>query len=391
MGDPASPSGRSAELARAVFDEARADTDGMLEHLAALVAMESPSFAIAECDRLAGRIAEDATACGATAELVPGPNGLHMHAQLRGSGRTRTAILCHHDTVFPVGTTASWSFARAATRVTGPGVCDMKGGIVVALRVLQALRSRPDAYSVVEFVSVPDEEVRDGAPDTFDRLRGFDAALCMECGREDGSIVSERKGGVWTQIVAHGRAAHAGTEPDAGRNAAAAIAAEAVRLQALHRARPGLSAQVTRLSGGTNINTVPDEAELVMDVRAATAADLEWASGHLDPAPFDGVTMERRDLARTPAMERTAAVRRLASAARSYGDALGEPFGEATTGGTSDAAYTAGLGIPTIDGLGPIGGLDHTRDEYADIASFASRCAVTAGLICAVEDGLLDG
>lgn len=383
------PSDRAATLARAVLDEARADADAMLERLAELVDMESPSYAIAECDRVAERIAFEAAAGGAHVELVPGTNGLHVHARLTGGGRARVVLLCHHDTVFPLGTTATWSFSRDDARVYGPGVCDMKGGIVVALRALAALSTRPDAYGTVEFVCVPDEEVRDGPLETIDRLSGVDAVLCLECGREDGSIVSERKGGVWAQLVAHGRAAHAGTEPDAGRNAAAAIAAEAIRLQALHHALPGLTAQVTRLSAGTSINTVPDYGELVVDVRAASTADLTWASAQLEPLAFDGVRIERTDIARTPAMERTPAVRRLASAACHLGEVIGDPFGEASTGGTSDAAYAAALGIPTIDGLGPIGGLDHTRDEYAEIGSFASRTAVIAGLVRAVEDGLL--
>lgn len=385
------PSDRSVALASAVLREAQADTGAMLELLAELVALESPSYAIAECDLAAERVAAAAAAAGAEVELVPAVNGLHLHAQLRGTGRARVVLLCHHDTVFPLGTTATWSFSTDGERVYGPGVCDMKGGIVVALQTLRALASRPDTFGVVELVSVPDEEVRDGPQETIGRLAGYDASLCMECGREDRSIVSERKGGIWARIVAHGRAAHAGTEPDNGRNAAAAIAAEVLRAQALHHARPGLTAQVTRIAAGTSINTVPDEAEYVVDVRATSTADLEWASAQLEPESYDGITFERGDVARTPAMERTPAVRLLAAAALHLGAAVGDPFGEASTGGTSDAAYTAGIGIPTIDGLGPVGGLDHTRDEYADVDSFASRCAVLAGLVCAIEDGLLGG
>ncbi len=376
-------------LARAVHAEATADTPAMLDDLRALVEIESPTYELDGCDRAAHWIADRARAVGAVAELVPGQNGLHVHAQLRGAGSARVAFLCHHDTVFPVGTTDGWSFASDADRVTGPGVCDMKGGIVVALRAMEALRSRPAAFGLVELVSVPDEEERDGPPETIDRLVGFDAALCMECGREDGSVVSERKGGIWVRLVAHGRAAHAGTEPDAGRNAVVALASEALRLQALHRARPGLTAQVTRLCGGGSINTVPAEAELVVDVRAVTEADLAWASAEADPHPVDGVTIDRTDIARTPTMERTPAVRALARAACSIGTALGTPTAEATTGGTSDAAWTAGIGIPTIDGLGPIGGRDHTPEEYAEVASFALRTAMNVALVHAIEAGLL--
>jgi glutamate carboxypeptidase len=190
-------------------------------------------------------------------------------------------------------------------------------------------------------------------------------------------------------LTSVGRAAHAGTEPDAGINAVAVLAPEVMRIHDLHHARPGMTAQVTSFNGGVGINTVPARAELVADIRAVSEVDLDWASRQLDPRPGeDGIT--RSDLARTPAMERTPRVQAMASAARRIGSALGQSFGEASTGGTSDAAWAAALGIPTIDGLGPVGGLDHTRDEYAEIATFVPRCGVTAGLVGAINDGLLN-
>jgi glutamate carboxypeptidase len=377
-------------MARAVRTQAAAEVPTMLRELATLVELESPTFAIEHCDRVARQLAAWLEAHGARSELIPAVNGLYLHARLRGRGRARVALLCHHDTVFPLGTTREWCFSVDGERAHGPGVCDMKGGIVVAMHVLRVLRTRPEQFALVELVSVPDEEERDGPPATIERLRGFDAVLCMECGREDGSIVSERKGGLWTELTAHGRSAHAGTEPDAGANAVAALAQEAVRIQALHRARPGLTVQVTRFAGGVGINTVPGHAELVVDVRAESEADLDWASEQLRPRPVGRVRIERVDLARTPAMERTAPVRALATVACAIGVGLGEPFGQTSTGGSSDAAWSAGIGVPTIDGLGPIGGLDHTPAEYAVIESFASRCAVASGVIKAVNDGLLD-
>lgn len=376
-------------LARAVHARAEQELQMMLADLGTLVDMDSPTYDLERCDAVARHLAGRVEAYGATPELVAGDNGLHMHAQVRGTGRARVALLCHHDTVFPAGTAESWGFNINGNRVTGPGVCDMKGGIVVAMHALRALCARPQMFAVVEMVCVPDEEERDGPPATLSRLHDFDAVLCMECGRQDGSIVSERKGGLWTKITAHGRAAHAGTEPDAGCNAVAALASEVLRIQALHRARPGLTAQVTRFTGGVGINTVPPDAELIVDVRASTEADLAWASEQLDKRQLR-TPSDRIDLARTPAMERTPQVRLMATAAIVLGTAVGHSFGEASTGGTSDAAWTAGHGIPTLDGLGPVGGFDHTREEYAETATFATRCAVSAGLVAAINDGLLD-
>ena len=376
-------------VARAVQGDVDRRLPEMLEDLSLLVGMESPTFDIAHCDRVATWLRERVTREGVRTELVPGANGLYLHAQIGGSGRARVALLCHHDTVFPLGTTQRWSFLRDGDRVRGPGVCDMKGGIVVAMYSMFALRSHPRVFATLELISAPDEEERDGPPDTLARVKEFDAVLCMECGREDGSIVSERKGGLWTKLTSVGRAAHAGTEPDAGVNAVAALAPEVMRIQALHHARPGMTAQVTRFNGGVGINTVPAQAELVADIRAVSEADLEWASRQLDPRPGE-YRIARTDLARTPAMERTPRVRAMASAARRIGSSLGHSFGEASTGGTSDAAWAAALGVPTIDGLGPVGGLDHTPDEYAELATFSPRCAVSAGLVAAINDGLLD-
>ena len=109
---------------------------------------------------------------------------------------------CTNAPVFSIGATDRWPFESDGRRVTGQGICDMKGGIVVALRAMDALRTRPASFGLVELVSVPDEEERDRAPELIHRHRGFDAALCMECGREDGSVVSERKGGIWVRLVA---------------------------------------------------------------------------------------------------------------------------------------------------------------------------------------------
>src|SRR5262249_40475074 len=154
-------------------------------------------------------------------------------AGLRGPGRARVALLCHHDTVYPLGTAASRPFRRDGERCYGPGVADMKGGIAVALHAARALASGPRPFAVVEVVTGPDEESRPGPPTTIDRLASFDAVLCLECGRPGGEVVSARKGAVWLRLHAEGLAAHAGEAPRAGRNVALALAREALRLAEL--------------------------------------------------------------------------------------------------------------------------------------------------------------
>lgn len=382
---------RVVGLTRRVAEQSRADWVLMDDDLRRWVEMESPTYAREALDRLAGDMAATFERYGLRSALIDDPAGQYVHAHLDGPGNARVALLCHHDTVFPLGTTLEWTYESGASRVTGPGVCDMKGGIVVAAHVVRLLATdRP--FRRLEIVSVPDEEERDGPPATLDRLDGFDAVLCLECGREDHSLVAERMGGRWIRLTAHGRAAHAGTEPDNGRNAAHALAAEAVRIAELHHLRPDVTVQVTSLRAGTGINSVPEQASLVVDLRGPENETLEAFTRQI------GATREHLDVtfsvemvASTPAMDRNPAARALSSTAQALGAAIGHSFGESSTGGTSDAAWTAGAGIPTIDGLGPVGGLDHTRNEYALVETFWQRCGVLAGLVGVIDGQLRNG
>src|SRR5258708_6330202 len=233
---------------------------------------------------------------GLEAELVEAPAGLYLHAGLRGAGRARVALLCHHDTVFPLGTAAMRPFRRDGKRCYGPGVADMKGGVAVAVHAARALASGPRPFSLVEVVSVPDEESRPGPPATMERLAAFDAVLCLECGRPGGEIVSARKGAAWLRVHAEGLAAHAGEAPGAGRNVAVALAREALRLAELDAAREGMTLQVTALEAGEGLNTVPSRGLLAADVRASTQEDLDWVTGRIADFPaYDGITLRYED------------------------------------------------------------------------------------------------
>jgi glutamate carboxypeptidase len=179
-------------------------------------------------------------------------------------------------------------------------------------------------------------------------------------------------------------------EPDTGRNAVHAISREAVRLLELHHARAGLTFQLTGLEGGQGLNTVPSGARLTGDMRAVTALDLEWGMEQVRAwGTHDGISFELEELGGPPAFERTPEVATLAQAAIRVGNEIGHRFGEALTGGVSDGSWTADRGIPTLDGLGPVGGLDHGPDEYVETATFATRSGVVAGLVAAIDGGLL--
>lgn len=378
--------------ARRVHDAAAAELDRIVADLEAWVNMDTPGGDASAVDRLAAELAHSLDEFGLHPELVPaGDRGLYLHAVLEGEGRARVALLGHHDTVFPHGTAAARPFTRDGARCYGPGVADMKGGLAVAAHTARLLAEGPRPFARLELVSCPDEELRPSAPLTLDRLEGFDAVLCLECGRPNGEVVSARKGAAWFRLTARGRAAHSGVEPDAGRNAVHALVREAVRMLDLHHARVGLTLQLTGLSGGEGLNTVPSQASLAGDMRAIAAADLAWGLEQVRAlGSHEGVELALDDLGGPPALERTPRIAALAEAAIVVGAELGHVFGEALTGGVSDGSWTAYHGIPTLDGLGPVGGLDHGPNEYVETTTLATRCGVVAGLVAAVDAGLLD-
>jgi len=383
--EPEQPDG----LARRVLARAAADLPALLEELRGWVAMDTPSGDLPALDALAADLAERLARAGAEVDLVPSPEGDYVHARLRGDGAGRVALLCHHDTVFPAGTAPARPMSIVGDRALGPGVADMKGGVLVALQALRLLAELPGARSacgLVELVSAPDEESRTVPFRTIDRLEGFDAVLCMECGRPGNGIVTSRKGGYWVTVTAEGLAAHAGVAGERGRSALLAICREALRMAELDGARDGLSLHVTTLQAGEVVNSIAASAVMNLDMRAWHPDDLHWGLERLEAfAPHEGVELCLDAGTRVPPMERTPAVAGLGQAAAGIAAALGSPpIVEVATGGVSDACWTGAIGIPTLDGLGPIGDDDHGPAEWIEIGSIPQRCALVAGLVAHV-------
>jgi glutamate carboxypeptidase len=384
--------GLALEEAKRVAAGVEAELDLLLADLETWVNVDTPGGAIEPLDRLAATMAHTFEGYGMHPELVPVPGkGLYLHATLEGAGRARVALLCHHDTVFALGTAGTWPFSPGVERCHGPGVADMKGGIAVAAHAARLLGQGPRPFARLELISASDEETRPEAPLTMDRLEGFDAVLCMECGRVDGSIVSHRKGGRWFRVHARGRPAHAGVDPESGRNAVLPLCHEALRLSRLHGVREGLTFVLTELISAEGVNTVPGQAFLTGDLRGPTTADLDWAMEQVRAfGAYAGIELWEEDLGGPPPLERTEQVTALATTAIELGRELGHVFGEASTGGVSDGSWTAWSGIPTLDGLGPVGGDDHTPDEYVETPTFATRAGVVAGLVAAIDAGLIE-
>ncbi len=297
------------------------------------------------------------------------------------SPRGSIALVGHLDTVFPPGTFEG--FRRDGDLARGPGVLDMKGGLVVvawALKALAATSTLPD----VRVVIVSDEEV--GSPEGQDVIRdvvgGSRAALVFEAGRKNDLIITRRKGTGAVTLIAHGKAAHAGNAHKEGINAIWALAKVIDRVQALTDYGRGVTVNVGKISGGTSKNTVPDRAEALLDVRFETRADAEALMESIRAAAASTIDGARVDIqggiARLP-LERTEESARLMDAYGACARAAGLGAGEAALiGGGSDASTTAQMGIASIDGLGPRGVGFHTHDEQIEIQTLLSKAAALA-------------
>ncbi len=316
----------------------------------------------------------------------------HLVASTRAaeaSAEGAVAIVGHRDTVFPAGTFEG--FRRDDALARGPGVLDMKGGLVVAVEALRALgavglldRAR------VRFVIVSDEEV--GSPESQPLLQrelaGASCALVLEAGRAADKVITARKGTGGARVTATGKAAHAGNAHAQGANAIWALARFIDRAQALTAFRPGVTVNVGTVSGGQSKNTVPDQATAALDFRFERLADGEATFSALrEAAALAAASVPGTALAvdggpaRLP-LERTdagvALYREYAAHARAAG--LGD--GEAPLlGGGSDASTTATMGIPSIDGLGPRGTGFHTKEELIEVATLLPKAEAMAAFI----------
>lgn len=366
-----------------------------LDELATLVGIDSGSGDLAGLERVAARIVDRLAGLGASVEIERDPrHGPTVVGRVAGPpGAPRILWIGHLDTVYPPGTAAVRPFEIRDGRILGPGVSDDKGGLLAALVALEALRAAlPDRWppATCTVVANPDEEI--GSPAStpiITRLAAeHDVALVLECARANGDVVSARKGNLHLRIVLRGRAAHAGVEPEKGRSAVLAAAHLVVALHALNGHRPGVTVNVGVVEGGTRPNVVAEQARLEVDVRAIDRAGLvetEAEIRRLAAAPaVSDVVVAVEEVARHWPMERTAGTARLVELAAAVAGDLGFELRDAATGGASDGNTTAGLGLPTLDGLGPIGGDDHSPGEYLVLDSIVPRTVLLAGLALAV-------
>ncbi len=363
------------------------DLPAMVADLEELVTCESPSAdpaALARSAAVAG--AQGARLLGVEADRIVLGGRTHLRWRL-GTRPPRVLLLGHHDTVWPIGSLATLPWSTEGGVARGPGCFDMKAGLVLIFHALRAL-GVPDGVTVL--VSA-DEEI--GSPTAAalieEEASACDAVLVTEPSADGGALKIARKGVTHYELEIRGRAAHAGLEPERGVNATMEAARQVLAVAALADPAAGTTVTPTLLNAGTAVNTVPEHARLSVDARVAYVEEQERVDAGLR-ALVPSLPEARLTLTTTtriPPME-AAASSALFRRARQVAAVLGiaEPDGVAVGGG-SDGNRTAALGVPTLDGLGAVGGGAHAAGEHVILAELPGRAALLAGLVASILAG----
>jgi len=380
---------------RKILRELKNREKDMVRLLGDFVRCESPSHDKAAVDRFGVIVAREWRQRGAKVRILRNPSrGNHLRAEVwLGQGRPprqQIMVLGHMDTVYPAGTLAKMPFRVSGGRAWGPGTFDMKGGLVLALFAVDALKAtgtKPNKRLV--FLWTSDEEIgSESSRHAIEReARRSDAVLVLEPSfGPDGRLKTARKGVGGAEIVVAGRSAHAGVDPEKGVNAVHELALQIQRLMKLNDPRRGITVQATVVAGGTVSNVIPASARAELDIRYSRIADaaiLQRQLRRLRPI-LKGARVEVRGERNRPPLERTAATRVLFRQAQSLMRDMGLPLGEAATGGGSDGNLTAALGVPTLDGLGAVGDSPHSPREHVVIRVLPERAALIAGLLASL-------
>ncbi len=374
-----------------ILSTLQAQQGEMVKMLRRLVEAESPSTDKAAVDRFGAMVGKIARGMQARVRVFPSrQTGNHLRAEFRlGPGRTAGQILLlgHLDTVWARGTIACMPFRVRQGRACGPGVFDMKSGIVAALFALRALRRlRIPVKKKVVLLLTSDEEIGSLTSRllTEREARRSDCVLVLEPAHGlKGALKTSRKGVGEFEIRVKGRAAHAGLDPEKGASAIEELARQILRVKQFADRRRGITINVGVISGGTRSNVVAAEAAAVVDVRVARVRDqreIEKKIRSLLPADRR-TTLTISGGKNRPPLERTRQVAQLFQRARALARPLGIDLREAAVGGGSDGNFTAALGVPTLDGLGGVGEGAHAPHENILLRELPRRAALLAHLI----------
>lgn len=373
----------------AIVAAAERRVDVFLDDLRTLVNIDSGTYTPAGVQQVAALLAMRFEEVGCTAEILPtqhkGPN---LIARKQGDGQGRVLIIGHMDTVFPEGEAQRRPFRIEDGRAYGPGVFDMKSGLLVGLNALGVLHELGQVpLRQVTFLCNSDEEV--GSPESHDLVtalaREADAVLVLEPTSDVGRLTVSRKGVGMYVLEIKGVSAHAGVEPRRGRSAILELAHRIVALHALNGTIPGVTVNVGVVSGGERPNVVADHARAEIDIRVPNEESMRAIQAELRRVaseyvvPDVEITLDGR-FEHLPFVQSEQS-KRLFDKAQEVAADLGITLRGEPTGGGSDGNTSAALGIPTLDGLGLVGGLAHNPGEFVELDSIVPRISLLTGLL----------
>jgi glutamate carboxypeptidase len=365
-----------------------AEQPWLREFLESLVRLESPSDDKAAVDRCGEELAQRLAALGASVRRFPQERrGAHVRAEFSSQSTHSVLLLGHFDTVWPLGTIASMPVHEREGRLHGPGIFDMKAGIAIAALAVRALTATGRRAPRVVMLWTSDEEIGSETSRALleAEARQSEAVFVLEPSLPGGAAKTSRKGVAGYTLTVRGVAAHAGLDPGKGASAIHELAAQILALAAMQDFARGVTVNVGTAAGGTRPNVVAELASAEIDVRVPTMADaarIDAAIRALQPLhPLARLAISG-GIDRPP-LERTDAVLRLYGRAREAAARLGRELNEGPAGGGSDGNFTAALGVPTLDGLGPAGEGAHAHHEHVLVADLPWRAAFIAELLTA--------
>jgi len=362
----------------------------MLATLRRFVTAESPSLEKAAADRCCGIIGKEWSKHGTCVERIAQKHRGDLLRITYASGKSRPSgqllVLGHYDTVYSSGTLAKMPFRVRGGKAYGPGIFDMKTGIVQALFALQALQHlRRQLPKRLVFLWTCDEEIGSESSRRYfeAEARRSDAVLVLEPSfGPRGLLKTARKGVGEAELIVHGRASHAGLAPEEGINAIHELARQLTRIEKWNDPCRGVTINAGILEGGTRTNVIPERARAVLDLRALRVSDMRSLEVRLHGlrAIQTGARLEMTGGFDRPPLERRMSAA-LFARAQLLAKEMNLPLGECAAGGGSDGNFTAALGVPTLDGLGAVGDGAHSSREHVLINAIPVRAALLAALL----------
>lgn len=363
--------------------------DQMIDLLKNLVNIDSGSYDKVGVDQVADVLIQLYKDLGFLVEIFPNEKlGNNYRLVHKDASNPQIFIAAHLDTVFPKGTVTERPFSIEGNRAYGPGVIDMKASHVLTYYAIKALKEAGnEGYKNVEILLNCDEEIGShssrGLIEQF--AEGKSYALVMEPARANGSIVSARRGVGTYELIIEGKASHSGIAPKDGISAIQELSYKIQALHALSRHDDGLSVNVGLISGGTSVNTVAPNARAEIDVRITTdeqGIEIDRLVKEVcSQSVLEGVKLTLTGGINRPPMMKTPESTVLVDIVKAEAKAMGLEIDDIFTGGGSDASFTAGVGTPSVDGLGPVGGFQHSDKEYIELPTLTERTILFANVI----------